>query len=168
VLTTDIGNVNESDVNLASASHAIVIGFNVGVDNAARTAATSLGVDIRTYTVIYKLFEDVELALSGLLEPEYAERTIGRAEVRQVFKISRVGAVAGCYVLDGEIQRKSQARVLRGQDVIVEKTDVSSLKREQDDVREVRAGFECGVSLANFNDFEEGDILEFFVTERVR
>lgn len=168
VLTSDIGNVNESDVNLASASHAIIIGFNVGVDNVARTTATSLGVDIRNYNVIYKLFEDIELALNGLLEPEYAERTIGRAEVRQVFRISRVGAVAGCYVLDGEIQRKSSARVLRGDQVILEKTEVSSLRREQDDVREVRAGFECGVSLANFNDFEEGDILEFFVTERVR
>ncbi|MEL6150502.1 MAG: translation initiation factor IF-2, partial [Chloroflexota bacterium] len=167
ILASDIGNVGESDVNLASASEAIIIGFHVDVDNAAERTATSLGVDIRRYDIIYKLFEDIELALSGLLEPEYADRVIGHAEVRQVFKISRVGAVAGSYVLDGEIQRKSFARVIRNDQTIVEKTDVSSLKREQDDVREVRAGFECGISLSGFNDFEEGDIIEFFVTERV-
>ncbi len=167
ILTTDIGNVSESDVNLASASDAIIIGFSVDVDNAAERAAVSLGVDIRKYDIIYKLFEDIELALTGLLEPEYEDRVIGHAEVRQIFKISKVGAVAGSYVLDGEIQRKSFARVLRNNQVIVEKTDVSSLKRNQDDVREVRAGFECGISLNGFNDFEEGDVLEFFVTERV-
>ncbi|MEL7233679.1 MAG: translation initiation factor IF-2, partial [Chloroflexota bacterium] len=127
ILASDIGNVGESDVNLASASEAIIIGFHVDVDNAAERTATSLGVDIRRYDIIYKLFEDIELALSGLLEPEYADRVIGHAEVRQVFKISRVGAVAGSYVLDGEIQRKSFARVIRNDQTIVEKTDVSSL-----------------------------------------
>jgi translation initiation factor IF-2 len=167
ILTKDIGNINESDVNLASASDAVIVGFSVNVDNAAERAAANLGVDIRTYDVIYKLFEDIELALNGLLEPVYTDRTIGRAEVRQVFKISRVGAIAGCYVLNGEILRKAHARVYRNEQIILEKTNVSSLKRNQDDVREVRSGFECGVGLTNFNDFEEGDIIEFFVTERV-
>ncbi len=167
VLTSDVGNVSESDVNLASASHAVIIGFHVDVDNAAERTATSLGVEIRKYDIIYKLFEDMELALNGMLEPKYEDRVTGHAEVRQVFKISKVGAVAGSYILDGEVQRKGFARVLRNNRVIVEKTEISSLRREQDDVREVRAGFECGISLTSFNDFEEGDIIECFVTERV-
>ena len=167
ILYSGIGPVSENDVHLASTAGAVVIAFNVGVDNVAEKAAISLGVDIRKYNVIYKLFESIELALSGMLEPEYVTRTIGRVEVRQVFRISRVGAVAGSYVLDGEIRRNATARVLRGNDVIVEGEKVSSLKREADDVREVRAGFECGVSLASFNDFEEGDIIEFQITERV-
>jgi translation initiation factor IF-2 len=167
VLAADIGNISESDVNLASASHAIIIGFHVDVDNAAERTATSLGVEIRKYDIIYKLFEDMELALIGLLEPKYEDRVTGHAEVRQVFRISKVGAVAGSYILDGEVVRKGSARVLRNNQVIVEKTEISSLRREQDDVREVRAGFECGISLTSFNDFEEGDIIECFVTERV-
>lgn len=167
ILYSGIGPISENDVNLASTAGAVVIAFNVGVDNVAEKAATSLGVDIRKYNVIYKLFESVELALSGMLEPEYQTITIGRAEVRQVFRISRVGAVAGSYVLDGEIRRNATARVLRGNNVLVQDEKVSSLKREADDAREVRAGFECGVALANFNDFEEGDIIEFYVTERV-
>lgn len=167
ILMSDVGNVNENDVNLASASDAVIIGFHVAIDNAAQRAATSLGVDIRQYNVIYHLFESIELALNGLLEPEYADRTIGKVEVRQVFRISRVGAVAGSYVLDGVIQRKSFARVIRDGATILEKTRVGSLKRHNEDVTEVRTGFECGVSLDNFNDFNEGDIIEFFVTERI-
>jgi len=167
ILASDVGNVSENDINLASASNAIIIGFNVGVDNPARRAADNLGVDIRLYNIIYKLLEDIELALSGMLEPVYEERTIGRAEVRKVFKISRVGAVAGSYILDGEIRRNGEARVLRNNKVIVEKSAISSLKRHENDVREVRAGFECGISLSAFNDFEEGDIIECFIMERV-
>ena len=168
VLAADVGSINENDVNLASASDAVILGFNVGTDTAAVRAANNASIEINTYSVIYKLFEDIELALNGMLEPQYEERTIGRLEVRQVFKISKVGTVAGSYVLDGEVRRKAKARVIRKNEIIVDGTDISSLKREQEDVREVRAGFECGVSLAGFNDFEVGDIVEFFIMERTR
>ncbi len=167
VLAADIGNIGENDVMLASASQAIIVGFNVDIDNAARRSADSQGVDIRRYDIIYKLLEDIELALSGMLEPEYADKHIGTAQVRQVFRISRVGAIAGSIVQDGIVRRNSKARVLRNGNVLVEGAAVSSLKRVNDDVREVRSGFECGIGLDNFNDFEEGDILEFYVTEQV-
>ncbi len=167
VLAADIGNVTENDVMLASASGAIVIGFNVDVDNAARRSADSQGVDIRQYDVIYKLLEDIDLALKGMLEPVYAEKVIGVAEVRQVFRISKVGAVAGSYVREGEIRRNARARVKRGGKVLAENLPVASLKRVTEDVREVRSGFECGISLSGFNDYHEGDSIEFYVTERV-
>ena len=167
ILASEIGNVSENDVMLANASDAIIIGFNVDIDNAARRTADSQGVDIRQYNVIYKLLEDIELALQGMLEPVYADKTIGTAEVRQVFKISRVGAIAGSYVLDGEIRRNARVRVVRNDRVIAENVSVSSLKRVSDDVREVRAGFECGIGLDGFNDFHEGDLLQFYVSERV-
>jgi translation initiation factor IF-2 len=167
VLAADIGNISENDVMLAAASGAIIIGFTVDVDSAARRSAETQRVDIRLYNVIYKLLEDVELALHGMLEPEYAERQIGSAEVRQVFRISRVGVIAGSYVLDGIVRRNARARVRRGDKVLAENLGVSSLKRVNEDVREVRSGFECGIGLDNFQDFEEGDIIEFYVTERV-
>lgn len=167
ILASDIGNISENDVNLASASDAIIIGFNVDVDNAARRAADTHGVDIRLYNVIYKLLEDIELALHGMLDPVYADKTIGTAEVRLVYKISRIGAIAGSYVLEGEIRRNARVRVLRRDKVIVENVSVSSLKRMSDDVREVRAGFECGIGLDGFSDFQEGDHLQFYITERV-
>jgi translation initiation factor IF-2 len=167
ILASDIGNISENDVMLASASNGIIIGFNVDVDNAARRSADSQGVDIRLYNVIYKLFEDIEMALHGLLEPVYADRTIGVAEVRQIFKISRVGAIAGSYVREGEIRRNARVRVRRGRNIIAENVGVSSLKRVTEDVREVRSGFECGIGLDGFNEFEEGDLLEFYVSERV-
>ncbi|TVR18917.1 MAG: translation initiation factor IF-2 [Anaerolineaceae bacterium] len=166
ILQSDVGNISENDVTLASASDAVVLGFNVGVDNAAKRASETHHVDIRQYSIIYKLLEDVELALHGMLEPVYKPRTVGSAEVRAVFNISK-GNVAGCYVLDGEIRRNAKARVLRGNKVIVEETTFSSLKRVKDDVREVRAGFECGITLNKFDNFEEGDIIECFVMERV-
>jgi translation initiation factor IF-2 len=167
VLSAEIGNIGENDVMLASASRAIVIGFNVDIDNAARRSADSQGVDIRVYNIIYKLLEDIELALHGMLEPAYADKVIGTAEVRQVFRISRVGVIAGSIVQDGIVRRNAKARVLRKGKVLVESTSVSSLKRINEDAREVRAGFECGIGLDGFNDFEEGDILEFYVTELV-
>jgi len=168
VLAAEVGNINENDVNLASASEAIILGFNVTSDNAAERAAANADVEINTYDIIYKLFEDIELALNGMLEPKYEEEVIGRAEVRQVFKISRIGAIAGSYVRDGEIRRKAKARVIRNGNVIFDNGEVSSLKREQDDAREVRAGFECGISLSSFNDFEQGDTIEFFQIKRTR
>jgi translation initiation factor IF-2 len=167
LLASDVGNITESDVMLASASGAIVIGFNVEVDPAARRAADTHHVEIRQYDVIYKLFEDIELALQGMLEPVYADKVIGVAEVRQVFKISKVGTIAGCMVREGEIRRNARARVKRGGQYLVENSPISSLKRLADDVREVRAGFECGIGLANFSDFEVGDIIECYVSERV-
>jgi translation initiation factor IF-2 len=166
ILSADIGNVSENDVMLASASDAIILAFTVGVDNPARRAADSQGVDIRSYNIIYKLLEDVELALKGMLEPEYAPKTIGVVEVRRVFHISR-GNIAGCYVREGEARRKASVRVKRKGETLVEKTSIKSLKRVKDDVTEVRTGFECGIALDGFDDFEEGDLLEFFVMERV-
>jgi translation initiation factor IF-2 len=167
ILSADTGNISENDVMLASASGAIIMGFGVDIDNAARRSADSQGVDVRVYNVIYKLLEDVELALHGMLEPKYADKLIGSAEVRQVFKISKVGVVAGSYVRDGVIRRNAKARVLRNDQVLAASVPVGSLKRLNEDVREVRAGFECGISLDGYENFQEGDIIEFYVTERV-
>ena len=167
ILASDVGNVTESDIMLASASHAIIIGFNVEAGSAARSSAQAAHVDIRTYNIIYKLLEDLELALHGMLEPKYEPKTIGMVEVRQVFKIAKVGAIAGSYVLEGEVRRNAKARVLRRDKVLAEGLTINSLKRFNEDVREVRTGFECGVALDGFIDFEEGDRIEFFVMERV-
>jgi translation initiation factor IF-2 len=167
ILSSDVGNISESDVNLASASGAIILGFNVDADSAAKRHAESMNVEIRQYTIIYKLLEDIELALKGMLEPVYADRTIGTAEVRQVFRIPRIGTIAGCMVRDGEIRRNAKARVKRGNQVVADNVTVASLKRVAEDVREVRSGFECGIGLSNFNEFQEGDHIECYVTERV-
>jgi translation initiation factor IF-2 len=166
ILSADIGNITENDVMLASASGAIIIGFTVDADNAARRSADSKGVEIRLYNVIYKLIEDIELALNGMLEPVYADKTIGTAEVRQLFKL-KAGTIAGSYIRDGEARRNARTRVKRGGKVLGENLTVGSLKREKEDVREVRAGFECGITLNGFNDFREGDLIEFYVSERV-
>ncbi len=166
ILHAEVGNINKNDVMLASASNAIILGFNVQVDSAARLMIENYGVDVRLYNIIYNLLEDVEKALKGLLEPVYADVVIGMAEVRQVFKISKVGNIAGCYIRDGEARRNAKARVKREGQVLFS-GGISSLKRFEEDVREVRTGFECGVSLDGFNDFREGDVIEFFVRERV-
>ncbi len=167
ILRQEVGRVTESDVMLASASNAIIIGFNVDVDNAALASAEVQGVEIRRYQIIYKLFEDIELALHGMLEPKFANRVIGVAEVRQIFKIPRSGLIAGCMIRDGVARRNAKARVKRGQSLAVESVGVASLKRFQEDVREVRAGFECGIGLDGVNEYQEGDLIEFFVRERV-
>lgn len=167
ILLAGVGNVSENDTMLATASGAIVIGFKVDIDNPARRTAEAKGVEIRQYDVIYKLFEDIELALKGMLEPVYEPKTIGVAEVRQVFRISKVGAIAGSIIRDGEARRNAKARVKRGGKVMADEATVSSLKRFNEDVREVRTGFECGIGLSNFNDFENGDLIEFYVMERV-
>jgi translation initiation factor IF-2 len=166
ILHAGTGNISKNDVMLAVASHGIVIGFNVQVDAAARKMADADGVDVRLYNIIYKLVEDVDKALKGLLEPVYADRVIGRAEVRQVFKIRTVGFAAGCTVRDGVIQREARARVLRGDEIVFE-GGIHSLKRFQEDVKEVKVGFECGVALEGFTQYKEGDIIEFYVKERV-
>ncbi len=166
VLFTGTGNISENDITLASASRAIVMGFNVEADNAARRLAETEGVSIRLYDIIYRMTEDVEKALKGMLEPEIRERTIGKAEVRAIFKISRYGKIAGCRVIEGEIQRNAIMRVIRNGEQIHE-GPISSLKHEKDDVREVREGFECGINLKEFDAIQEGDILEAFVREKV-
>lgn len=164
VLHAETGNISENDVMLAVASHAIVIGFNTTADSAARKLAEAEGVSIRLYSIIYRLIEDVEKALKGMLEPEYVEVTLGLADVLAVFKITKVGAIAGCRVSKGEIRRNAKARVVRNETEIFS-GEFGSLKHEKDDVREVRAGFECGIGLKGFNDFEVGDTIQCFVME---
>ncbi len=159
------GNISEGDINLAIASRAIVIGFQVHPDPAARRLAESEGVYIRTYDIIYKLVDEVDKALKGLLEPTYVDVVVGEAEVRATFRISKIGAVAGCYVRRGEARRNARARVYRDEELLYD-GHVSSLKRFENDVREVRTGFECGVGLEGFEDFEVGDIIAFYVKER--
>jgi translation initiation factor IF-2 len=166
VLHTGTGRVSESDVSLAVASDAIVIAFNVEVDESARRLADSEGIDVRKYNVIYKLVEDIDKALQGMLEPVYEDKVVARAEVRQVFKIRNVGFIAGCLVREGAALRDAKARVVRGEETIYDGA-VSSLKRFTEDVKEVRQGFECGVGLANFKDFKEGDVIQFYVKQRV-
>lgn len=166
ILHAETGNIGENDVMLAAASKAIVVGFNVEADSAARRLAETEGVSIRLYDIIYRLTEDIEKALKGMLEPEIKETVLGHAEVRAIFKIRKIGNVAGCYVLDGELHRNAKMRVLRDQEVQFD-GEIGSLKHLQDDVKEVRTGFECGVTLKRFNDFEAGDILECYDVEQV-
>jgi translation initiation factor IF-2 len=166
ILHAETGNIGENDVMLAAASKAIVIGFNVQPDAAARRLAEAEGVSIRIYDIIYRLTEDVEKALKGMLEPEEKETVIGHAEVRAVFHISKVGNVAGCRVTDGEVRRNARVRVIRNGNSIHE-GPISSLKHLQEDVREVRAGFECGIGLKGFDDIQVGDRLECYIIEKV-
>ena len=156
-----VGGITEYDVQLAVASNATIIGFNVRPDRRAREMAVERGVGIRTYEVIYKLLEDIEAAMVGMLAPEYEEIVTGEAEVREVFRVPRIGAVAGCFVRDGVITRGSKVRFLR-EGVVIWKGAINSLRRFKDDVREVQAGFECGIGLSDFQDLKEGDIIETF------
>ena len=165
VLHSGAGNISESDVMLAVASQAIIVGFGVQIDSAASRSAEAEGIDIRLYDIIYKLIDDVDKALKGLLEPVYKDAVSGHAEVRAVFTIPRMGKIAGVHVSDGRVTRNSLARVTRNNQLTYEGR-VSSLKRFTEDVREVREGFECGVGLEGFRDFEEGDIIEFYKKER--
>jgi len=163
-----VGGITESDVNLALASGAVVIGFNTRADAAARKLAESSGIQLRYYNIIYEAVEEIKAALSGMLAPERKEQVLGLVEVRQVFKITKVGMVAGCYVLEGLVRRNSQVRILRD-NVVIHTGEIETLKRFKEDVREVKAGFECGISIANYSDVKEGDQLEVFeVTEVAR
>jgi len=161
IIHSAVGAITESDVNLALASKAVLIGFNVRADAQARKLAESSGVDLRYYNIIYEAVDEVKAALSDMLAPEKKESIIGTVEVRQVFVISKVGTIAGCYVLDGVIKRNAGVRVLRN-NLVVHQGELDSLKRFKDDVKEVKANFECGLSLKNFNDLQEGDQLEVF------
>ncbi len=166
IIHAAVGGISESDVNLASASKAVIIGYNTRADASARKAAENTGVDIRYYNIIYDAVDEVKAAMSGMLTPERKETAVGLVEIRQVFRISKVGAVAGCYVLDGLVRRGAQVRLLRD-NVVIWTGELDSLKRFKDDVREVKAGFECGLSLKNYNDIQEGDQLEVFEIEEV-
>jgi translation initiation factor IF-2 len=163
-----VGGISESDVNLAVASKAVIIGFNTRADAQARKLAETNGIDIRYYNIIYDAVDEVKAAMSGMLSPEKREETTGTVEVRQVFHVPKVGAVAGCMVLDGIVKRNSLVRVLR-ENVVIFSGELDSLKRFKDDVKEVKQGFECGLSIKNFNDVKEGDHLEIYeITEVAR
>jgi len=166
ILYAETGNLTENDVMLASASNAIIIAFSVAVDAAAQRVAETTGVSIRQYDVIYRVTEDIEKALKGLLEPEYKQVVIGRAEVRAVFKIGKLGNIAGCIVREGEIKRNAKVHVMR-QNKQEFDGEISSLKHEKEDVREVQKGFECGIGIKDFDGFKVGDMLEAYTTERV-
>jgi translation initiation factor IF-2 len=166
VLYSETGNITENDVMLATASNAIIIGFSVSADGSAQRLAETNGVSIRQYDVIYRITEDIEKALRGMLEPEYKPVVHGRAEVRAVFKIGRLGNIAGCIVREGELRRSSKVRVVRNGSVEHD-GECSSLKHEKEDVRDVQKGFECGVGVKDYHDFKVGDVLEFYTVERV-
>jgi translation initiation factor IF-2 len=167
ILYAETGNISENDVLLASSSQAIVIGFSVQADVAARRLAEKEGVDIRLYDIIYRLIEDVEKALKGMLAPEYTEKPVGKAVVLQVFSLSKGTKIAGCRVTEGEIRRNGKIRITRGKDIVYE-GEVSSLKHEKEDVREIRQGFECGIGLKNFSDIQIADVIECFILEKTQ
>ncbi len=166
VVHAETGNISENDIMLATASKAIVLGFNVTADQAARNLADKEGVSIRLYDIIYRLLEDIEKALKGMLEPETKEVEVGQAQVRAVFKINKVGTIAGCRVIQGEIRRNTRVRLMRNGTKLFD-GEIASLKHEKDDVKEVRQGFECGISLKGYNDISEGDILESYIIEKM-
>lgn len=167
VIHSGVGGINESDVMLASASGAIIVGFNVRPDAGATENAARLDVDIRTYRIIYDCIEEIESAMKGMLAPKYKEVVLGHAEVRQTFKVSGVGTIAGCYVLDGKMQRSAQVRIVRDS-IVVHEGVLSTLKRFKDDAKEVATGFECGMSFEKYNDLKEGDIIEAFIMEEIK
>ncbi len=166
VLRSGVGAVTEDDVLLASASEALIIGFNVRIERNAQATAEQQKVEIRTHSIIYELIDEVKLAMTGLLEPVYREAIQGHAEVRDTFKISKIGTIAGCYISDGLIRRDSQVRLVRNRETI-HTGRIESLKRFKNDASEVKAGYECGISLAGFNDIHVGDVIEAFTMERV-
>lgn len=167
IIHTGAGAINESDISLAAASNAIVIGFNVRPDANAKRAAEEEGVDIRQHRVIYQVIEEIESAMKGLLDPEYVEKVIGQAEVRETFHVSKIGTIAGSYVTDGKITRDSGVRVIRDNVVIFE-GELDALKRFKDDAKEVARGYECGITIKNYNDIKVGDIIEAFIMEEIK
>ncbi|WP_147532153.1 translation initiation factor IF-2 [Bacillus marasmi] len=161
-----VGAINESDITLAAASNAIVIGFNVRPDVNAKRAADEEKVDVRLHRIIYKVIEEIEAAMKGMLDPEYQEKVIGQATVRQTFKVSKIGTIAGSYITDGKITRDSGVRVIRN-GVVVFEGEIDALKRFKDDVKEVSAGYECGITIKNYNDLKEEDVIEAYIMEEV-
>ncbi|MBR4057720.1 MAG: translation initiation factor IF-2 [Oscillospiraceae bacterium] len=167
VIHSGVGAINESDVMLAATSGALIVGFNVRPDNAAKDSAARANVDMRMYRVIYDCINEIESAMKGMLAPKFREAIIGHAEVRQVYKVSKVGTVCGCYVSDGKIQRGCKVRVLRD-NIVIHEGDLASLRRFKDDVREVVTNYECGMQVEKFNDIKEGDVIECFVMEQIQ
>ena len=167
VIHRGVGAITQNDVNLATVDKAVIIGFNVRPDRTATESAAQQGVDMRMYRVIYDAIEEMEQAMKGMLEPKFKEVVLGHAEVRQVFKITGAGAVAGCYVQDGKIQRNAEVRVVRD-GIVFHEGHLNTLKRFKDDVKEVATSYECGMSIENYNDIKEGDIIECFVMEEVK
>lgn len=166
VIHTGVGAITEYDVMLASASNAIIVGFNVRPDVNANRTATEEKVDIRLHRVIYDAIDEIEQAMKGVLDPEYEEKVIGQVEVRTIFKVSKVGTIAGSYVTDGKITRDANARLVRD-GIVIHEGPINALKRFKDDAREVAAGYECGITLENYNDIKEGDIIEAYVMEEI-
>lgn len=164
VIHSAVGAVKESDVMLASASNAIIVGFNVRPDNGAAESAARDGVDIRLYRIIYDAIEEITTAMKGMLAPKFREVILGKAEVRQLFKISSVGTVAGSYVLEGKLTRQCQIRIVRD-GIIIADDHIAGLQRMKDSVKEVASGYECGISLEKFNDIKTGDIFEAYIME---
>ena len=167
VIRSDIGNITESDVVLASASNAIIIGFNVSPTTLTKDLAASKNIEIRLYTIIYKVVEDMESAMKGMLDPEFEEQILGNAEVRKIFTFSKVGKIAGCYITDGIMKSTGQIRVIRD-GIVLHDGKINALQREKDTVKEVKKGFECGITLENYSDFKEGDILECYEMVEVK
>ena len=167
VIRSGLGTITESDVVLAKAGHAIIIGFNVIPSHTTKEVAKEYGIDIRLYTIIYKLVEDMEAAMKGMLDPEFEEKTTGSAEIRKIFKFSKVGNIAGVYVSDGIIKSGSKARIIRD-GVIVVDTEIASVQREKDTAKEVKKGFECGITFENYNDIKVGDIIETYEMVEVK
>jgi len=167
VIRSGIGTITESDVVLANASNAIIIGFNVVPSNITKEIAKEYSVDIRLYTIIYKLVEEMELAMQGMLDPEYEEKVIGTVEIRKIFKFSKIGNIAGCYVTDGMVKSNSSVRVIRD-GIIIQEDKISSLQKGKDNVKEMKKGYECGITLETFNDIKEGDILEIYELVEVK
>jgi translation initiation factor IF-2 len=167
VIDRGVGAITETNVDLAAASDAIIIGFNVRPQGKATEMADKEGVEIRYYSVIYQAIEEIEAALKGMLKPEFEEVTLGQAEIREIFRSSKVGNIAGCMVTSGVIRRNAKARLIRDGNVAAENLDLSSLRREKDDVTEVREGFECGLTLRGFNDIKQGDVVECFEMKEI-
>ncbi|MBS5786342.1 MAG: translation initiation factor IF-2 [Clostridioides difficile] len=167
VIHSGAGAVTESDVLLAAASNAIIIGFNVRPVPGAESLAKKENVDVRTYTIIYKAIDDIKQAMTGMLDPEYVDEDTGKAEIREIYKISGVGTVCGCYVIDGKIFRNCKVRIVRDS-IIIHEGEIAALKRFKDDVKEVNTGYECGISIVNYNDLKEGDIIEAYITKEIQ
>ena len=167
VIRSSVGAITESDIVLAKASNALIIGFNVRPSNGIKDYAKENGVEIRLYNIIYKAVEEMEAAMKGMLDPEYEEQVLGSAEVRQLFKFSKVGVIAGSYVIDGIIKNNAQARIIRDS-VVIYDGKINSLQREKDAVREVKKGFECGITIENFTDIKVGDVVEAYEMVQVK
>jgi translation initiation factor IF-2 len=166
IIHSAVGGINESDILLASTAKAIVVGFNVRPDSGASAAAKRLGIEIKTYTIVYELIDDMKKAMGGMLTPDIVEKDLGRAEVRNTFTVPKAGTIAGCFVTEGKITRNAEVRLLR-ENKIIYTGKLASLKRFKDDAKEVAQGYECGMAIENYNDIKVGDVIEAFAKETV-